>query len=314
MTLARRQSGVISRAQATSRISTGTVRWLLTSGRWHRVAPGVYAVHRGPLTWWMRVHAALLHAGENACLADSSAGHVHGFIRKPPQVITIGVPHSRRVVRLPGTRVVRRRALPVGRVSGVPVTTAAETVVDCCSNRLLDERDVVGLIADAVSSRVTTSDAIAEALRGRTRHPRRRIMRLALGDVDHGAESVLEVMTLRRVIRAHGLPPMNVQAPANAGRIRRDFENEQFGVVLEVDGRRGHEGAGRIADLRRDRRASRDGRITLRAGWVDVDVEPCDLALDLYGTYLSRGYAGDIEACSPACPVHRVRRSGADLA
>jgi len=35
--------------------------------------------------------------------------------------------------------------------------------------------------------------------------------------------------------------------------------------------------------------------------------------LDLYGTYLSRGYAGDIEACSPACPVHRIR-SGADLA
>lgn len=109
MAVARRQSGVISRAQATAQISRGSVRWLLSSGRWQRVAPGVYAVHRGPLTWRMRARAALLHAGAGACLADSSAGHVHGFIRRPPPVITVAVPHARRVTRVPGTRVVRRR-------------------------------------------------------------------------------------------------------------------------------------------------------------------------------------------------------------
>lgn len=312
--MARRQFGVISRAQALSGISRGTVRWLLSSGRWQRLAPGVYAMHRGPLTWRMRAQAAVLHAGTGAGLAGTSAAHVHGFAQRPPPVITVAVPHSRRVTRVPGVRIVRRRNLTIENISALPVTPAADSVLDCCSDPLLNERDVVALVAEAVSRRATTVDAIAEALRRRARHPHRRIIRLALGDVDLGAESVLEVMALRRVIRAHGLPTMTVQVPADGGRVRRDFENRRFGVVLEVDGRRGHEGAGRLADLRRDRRASRDGRVTLRAGWVDVDVEPCDLALDLYGTYLSRGYAGDIEACSPACPVHRTRRSGADLA
>ena len=308
MAMARRQSGVVSRAQALSRISGGTLRWLVSSGRWQRLAPGVYAVHRGPLTWRMRAQAALLHAGDGACLAGVSAAHVHGFAERQPPVITIAIPHRRRVTRVPGIRVVRRTHLVAELVSGLPVTSAADTVLDCCCDRLLSERDVVALVAEAVACQATTADAVAETLRARARHPRRRIIQLAVGDVDVGAQSVLEVMALRRVIRAHDLPTMAVQVPADGGRVRRDFENERFGVVLEVDGRRGHEGAGRIADLRRDRRASRDGLITLRAGWVDVDFEPCDLALDLYGTYVSRGYTGDIEACSARCPVNDVRR------
>ena len=310
MAIARRQTGVVSRAQALTRLSRGTVRWLLSSGRWQRLAPGVYAVHRGPLTWRMRAQAALLHAGDDACLAGVSAAHVHGFAERQPPVVTIAVPHSRRVTRVPGIRVVRRRNLVAELVSGLPATSAAETVLECCCDPLLGERDIVALVAYAVSSGATTAEAIAEALRARARHPHRRIIQLAVGDVDAGAQSVLEVMALRRVIRAHGLPAMAVQVPADGGRVRRDFENQRFGVVLEVDGRRGHEGAGRLADLRRDRRASRDGRITLRAGWVDVDIEPCDLALDLHGTYVSRGYTGDIEACSAQCPVHRVRGHG----
>lgn len=111
------------------------------------------------------------------------------------------------------------------------MTSPADTVLDCCCDRLLSEQDVIALVAEAVSSRITTVDAISEALRGLARHPRRRIIRLALGDVDVGAESVLEVMTLRRVIRAHRLPAMTVQVPADGGRVRRDFENERFGVV-----------------------------------------------------------------------------------
>ncbi|MFN2319322.1 MAG: hypothetical protein ABR500_06530 [Dermatophilaceae bacterium] len=193
-------------------------------------------------------------------------------------------------------------------VEGFRVTDGADTVLDCSSNPLLDEHDVVALIADAARLGSVSAPDLAHRLRSRCRHPRRLVIELAIGDVDEGAESVLEVVVLRRVIRAHGLPKMSCQVPdADVGDspVRRDFENGQFGVILELDGRLGHEGSGRLADLRRDRKASASGRVTLRAGWVNAHLDPCDLAHDLFRTFQARGYTGTIIACGPNCSTRR---------
>ena len=94
---------------------------------------------------------------------------------------------------------------------------------------------------------------------------------------------------------------MAVPDVADGQSIRRDFESEEFGVIVEVDGRLGHGFAERDRDNRRDRRAARSGRITLRAGWVDVEFQPCELALDLHGTLVGRGFRGELQSCGPDC-------------
>lgn len=310
LAVAARQHGVVSRAQALQHLTRAAIRWLLETRTWLRVSPGIYRTHAGPLTWEMRAHAALLHAGKGAALTGASAGYIHGMIRKAPPIITVGVPAERRVRRVPGVRVQRRRELTTTVVAGFSVTDAASTVLDMADDPLWGPRDVVALVADGVRTDVVTAADLAAALTARRAHRFRRVVQLAIGDVADGAESVLEVMVLRDVIRAHGLPPMTCQVPDTtpAGRLRRDFENEEYGVVLEADGTEGHEGSGRIADLRRDRKAAARGRVTLRIGWVDAHLDPHDVALDLHGTYTSRGYSGDIQACGPDCTVQRWRR------
>lgn len=279
----------MSRPQALRHVTDDAIRWFLGSGRWQRIVPGVYATHRGPVSWEMRAHASVLYCGSGAALAKESAGWMHGFIRKPPQVITVAIPHGRKVRRVPGMRVIRHRVLVPAVVRGLAITAPAPTVLDCCANQLLGEKDVIALVAEAIRCEAVTEEVLADALRNCARHPHRRIITLAIGDVAEGAESALEVLAVRDVIRAHGLPEMTIQAPGDGGRLRRDLENEEFGVIFELDGRIGHEGAGRIADLRRDRKAASSGRVTLRAGWVDAAIDPC---LDVHWRAAMRSGAG----------------------
>lgn len=299
--LARRQAGVLCRRQLRDLLSDDAIQWRIASGRWRRIIPGVYATHVGEVTWEMRAHAAVLYCGTDAALALDAAGYLHGFVARRPQVITVVVPHSRRVRRVPGLKVARRRTLRSTTRKGFTLTTAVETVLDCAASPLLTERDVICLVAEAVRVRAVTDEDLATGLAARAQHPQRRVIALAIGDVAEGAESGLEILALRDVIRAHGLPEMTVQRPVDGGRLRRDLENEEFRVILELDGRVGHEGADRLRDLRRDRQASSSGRITLRAGWVDAATEPCALAADLFGTYRTRGYRGVLLACGPSC-------------
>jgi len=62
--LAGAQVGVLSRVQCLGLgMTSGEIRWMLHSGRWQRVHPGVYVSHAGPLDWRTRVSAALLACG-----------------------------------------------------------------------------------------------------------------------------------------------------------------------------------------------------------------------------------------------------------
>lgn len=112
---------------------------------------------------------------------------------------------------------------------------------------------------------------------------------------------------VEKVLRAHGLPPMRMNAPDRVGgsRIRRDFENEELGVVAEVDGVLGHDGYGRTLDARRDRKTLATGRVTARQTWVEVHFQPCELAADLLGILRSRGFRGGYTLCSQTCSIRQ---------
>jgi hypothetical protein len=307
--LARAQQGVVSRAQALQVLTDAELRWRLSSGRWLRVYPGVYQVHTGPVAWPTRVSAGLLHAGAGAAIGHRAAAHLHGFLPAAPPMVVVCVPEARRVRRVPGLRVVRRRRLVTCTRRGLAVTSAAMTALDLGDLPGVPGREAVGWVADAVRCRACTVDDLVADLGERRTHQHRRLLELSLGVVAQGAESGLEVGFVRSVLVAHGLPSMRLQVPGTLGgrSIRRDFENEEYAVVVEVDGRLGHEGSGALHDRVRDRRAARSGRVTLRAGWADVEYEACELALDLHGTLVSRGYRGVLRACGPRCRA--VRRA-----
>ncbi len=78
-------------------------------------------------------------------------------------------------------------------------------------------------------------------------------------------------------------------------------------LILEVDGRLGHEGwAGRVRDGLRDRAAARHGRLTVRVFWTDVAVAPCDLAVEVGALLNVRGWSGAARPCRrPGCGVRR---------
>jgi very-short-patch-repair endonuclease len=184
------------------------------------------------------------------------------------------------------------------------VTSAEQTVLDLADVRGVQWREAVGTAARWVQKRRTTAGALAYALEQRSRHQHRRILTVALGVVAEGAESIMEVSYVRRVALAHALPRASMQV--RHGTLRRDFEYEEWLVVLEVDGLLGHEGEHLAKDRTRDRRAAGAGRVTLRAGWVDVEGAPCELAVDVHAALRARGYRGSIRACGPRCAVRRI--------
>ena len=105
-------------------------------------------------------------------------------------------------------------------------------------------------------------------LEQRGRHRWRRELGEALAVVSGGAESILEVRYVRDVERAHGLPVGVAQVSSAAGMPwRHDIGYPQFRVLVELDGRLGHEGQSRVADTRRDRGNAAAGWLTLRAGF-----------------------------------------------
>lgn len=307
--LARLQYGVITRAQALQQLTPAAVRWRLDTGRWLVVHPGVYRVHTGDLDWFGRASAALLTCGEGAALALASAAYLHKIDPRPPQILQVDVPNATRRQRPSGVRTRRRRSIRSVRRRGLGVTTAAATVLDLGDVPSASREDAIAVAARSVQQRRVTVEALATDLGARRTHRHRRALELALGIVAEGAESVLEVDFVQRVLRAHGLPTMRMAVlDVAAGRsIRRDFVDDDHRVIVELDGRLAHEGR-RGQDIRRDRSTAARGGVTLRADWGDVYDDACHLAIDIFETMRSRGYRGVIQPCGAGCVVQQRLR------
>lgn len=301
------QDGVVSRAQALTVLTPGQLRWLLHRGTWRQLHPGVYATHSGEVSWAARCQAALLYFGEGAALSRESAAYLLRIERDQPPMVHVDLPHNTAAATLTRVHVRRRRRLETIERGGLTITEPAFTVIDLAGQRWASRQDAVAVVARAVQRKATTVPRLVEELSRRRSHRHRRPLELALGAVGEGAESGLEVTYLEDVVRKHGLPPMRLNIPDTiaGAAVRRDFTNEEFGVVAEVDGMLGHEGDGRVKDARRDRKTLATGRVTARQTWVEVHYGPCELAADLFGIYRTRGYRGGIILCGPACTVRR---------
>lgn len=298
--VARRQSGVVTLQQALrAGLTPGAVRARLQSGKWQRLHRGVYLTHSGPVGDDAVAWAVLSAAGEDSLLSHGSALWVWRVGPLPAQW-TVLVPHDRRR-SVEGADLVRTRDLPrVRSVNGYRTTSLQRAIVDVADVPGAAVDDVIALTAKVCQKGLTTPERILKELASRRSHRLRRPLRLILGDVKDGIESLAEHRFLHGVVRAHELPPFEMQVIT--GQTRADFTNKAFAVSAEIDGLAIHAGGFR-ADRRRDRKASARGVLTVRATWWDVDGEPCELAQDLADTLRGRGWTGTPVPCSPTCTV-----------
>ena len=130
---------------------------------------------------------------------------------------------------------------------------------------------------------------------------------MILEDVADGTYSALERRYLTDVERPHGLPTARRQRRSSQGRspAYRDVEYVDLGLVVELDGRLGHEWTSDgWDDLDRDLDAAVTGVMTVRVRWGQV-LHPCRLASTVAGLLTARGWQGAPRSCGEVCLVDR---------
>jgi predicted transcriptional regulator of viral defense system len=272
--VARRQGGAFTWAQARAvGFGRATVGRRLRTGLWERMHPGVYVLAGTPPARSVDLWVAVLAAGVGALVSHESAALLHGATGLPSAPITLTAPHGAHH-RLAGLRVhqiddVHRRNRT--RVDGLPVVTAARSIIDLASC-LASER-LGGVADDLVQRRATTWPAIGGAFGDVVRPGKPGMATLArlLDDrcgSDVPAQSTLE-QALFTSLAAGGLPPP-LRQMSIPGRVRSpsqglvDAAYPDAGIVIEADGRTYHM---RLIDMRRDR--ERDAQV-VKAGWVPL--------------------------------------------
>jgi len=297
------QHALLTRRQClTAGMSDKAIRWRLDRGWWVAVHHGVYLTQPGRDDWHTRAVAAHLAVPDSAW-SHRSAGFVHGLVRSAPATIELVVGAGRRIDAPDGVVVRRRRRVDqaVDPLHWPWRTTAAETVLDIAGSSDADE--LFALLGRAFQRRLTSEDEIRAALAVRRAYRWRHLLAVVLADVAEGAESAMEVRYVNDVERAHGLPGGIRQMASPSGTSQRhDIGYLDQRVVVELDGRLGHEGREeRVRDGVRDRRGATVGWLTVRAFWIDVAVRPCALAVDVGAVLGTRGWRDQ---------PHRCRRRG----
>lgn len=175
---------------------------------------------------------------------------------------------------------------------------------------------VIALSAKAIDLGLCSAAALTEALADRPRQAHRAVLTEALADVAAGAESAAEVRYVRDVERAHGLPAGLRQAPFGSSN-QRDVAYDAFDLLVEIDGRLGHDDwTGLQRDGRRDRAGAVTGRVTLRCFWTDLVPTACDLALEIATILQRQGWQQMPRPCGATAPCltwpDRLTREGSD--
>lgn len=305
------QSGVVARRQLLrAGLTESDLRRMLRRRELAVLMPGVYLEHTGQPSWQQRAWGGVLHAWPAALCAGSALRAWEGPGRRGHRdgdPIHVAIGRDRRNVSTPGlvvhrladldSKVLWNLAPPRLRIEDAVLDVAAVTQNDFTA---------IAVLAEAVGSRRTTAARLGDALARRTRIGRRSFLVAMIADLEAGACSVLEHGYLHRVERAHGLPRSSRQVAArSAGRIYRDVVYEEFGQVVELDGRLDHTSvSARDRDLERDLDAALDGLAGIRLGWGQVFNRPCHTARRVGELLRRRGWVGTPQVC-PDCPPPR---------
>jgi very-short-patch-repair endonuclease len=283
--IAEMQYGVFTAAQARAAgFNREAMRHRVASGRWERLAEGVYRLPGTRRTWEQRLCAATLAAGPCAAASHRSAAAllaIPGFDRRGAAEVT--TPRTRRH-RGPDTIVHRWRPFPDDHltvIDGLVTTRAARTLVDLAG--VVHPRRTERAVDNCLAEGSVTFDSLHATfleLAGRGRKGVA-VMREILSERDADyvpPASELEAL-FRDLLRLAGLPdPVRQLDVGDAlgwiGRV--DFAYPRFGLLIELDGRRFHSALlDRRADAQRDQRLGGAGwREVVRLSWFDVVHQP----------------------------------------
>lgn len=291
------QDQVITRAQALEcGMTDRVVQRLVASGTWQRLDRGIYVLGTDAPTWDQWARGALLWAGSPSALGGEAAGFTYGLVRRPSSIevwVPCEAPYREARPRW------RLRYDGAGRLSRswgqLSTTSVEDTILDLADGT--DADGALAVVTRALAEGRTHEGRLRTAIQDRARLRHRQL----LGDMvarRRGYESALEYHVDVDVLRAHGLPSGRAQVVTNAGRVDRLLE--EYSLVLEADGRAGHEGEGRFRDMRRDNANTLRGLRTLRLGWFDVRLRPCQTARMVAEVLRQQGWQGTLRPC-PSC-------------
>jgi very-short-patch-repair endonuclease len=222
----------------------------------------------------------------------------HDLVPNPPDQIEVLVPASRAAPTVSGVWYFRRERAGVRSRTSIgspPRLTVEDTVLDLIDDPDCTARDAVNWLTMAVQARKTTPERILRAARSRHFLRQRSLLEDVLVDVRAGVRSPIELDYLRNVERAHGLRVGRRQVGRRNTEV--DVCYEDYGLLVELDGRLGHTGMGRFRDMRRDNWATTDGLATLRYGKVDVFGTPCEVAQEVAVNLARLGWHGVLRHC-----------------
>lgn len=299
------QAGVISRRQVLAAGHCDSdIRRLVRRRVLSPVHDGVYADHTGPLTWLQRAWAAVLLHEPAALSHDSALRAVDGPARRDrvdTEPIHVAVDRTRTVVRRPGITVhqVTQFADKSLLHTSPPRMRVEEAGIDVAA-LAVDDLSGIAVLSGLVQSRRTTAARLQQALTGRTRIARRKLMAEVLGDIADGACSALEHRYLNGVERAHALPTAGRQVRHSLkGPVYRDVDYGRFGLIVELDGRHFHDDAlSRDRDLERDLDTALQSNDTVRLGWGQVHQRACETAAKVGRLLQLRGWEGAPTPCA----------------
>jgi very-short-patch-repair endonuclease len=263
--------GVVTRAELLQAgITREEIRRRLQTGALLREYPGIYRVgHRAP-SLEARYMAAVRACGRDSLLAGRAAGYLWGLLKgsaPPPEVIA---PTDRCVRGLVTHRCRRMGAEDAAVWRGIPVTTAARTLVDLSS--ALAVAELARACHEAGIRHKTTPAQIEAVLARRHSSPGAgKLRRILRGDV-RVTLSGLEARFLARVRHAE-LPLPQTNRPAGGRRV--DCRWPERRLTVELDGYEYHHS--RYAweqDRRREREARARGDEFRRYTYGDVFDQP----------------------------------------
>jgi len=312
-TFAIAQEGVVARRQLIhAGLTPGVARREVVARRWRRLHDGIYATFTGPVPDQAQVWAAVLRAGPGAAASHRTALWLWGVIDKRPEVIEVAIPQNRRVAGGKGLRLHRMRGLvtlthPVAQ----PPRLRVESAVLAATHDAETAGTVVDLTLRATQRRLTTASRLLAAQKIWPRHRWRALLIEILSEAQDGVASALELRYAQAVERAHGLPRgrRNSSDPrgTGVGNRYRDVHYEDFGLIVELDGREAHPIDEAFRDLHRDNAAVVANQRTLRYGWRDATVLSCEAAEQVIAVLKLQGWTGEPTRCGPSCRLGMIQ-------
>ena len=295
--VAREQHGVFHRRQWVDvGLSASMLSRRLRSGIVIRIGPEVYSYASAPVSWHMRVIAAVLGSGTRAAASHYTASHLHGLTNRPDRIEVVTLRTGRRP-----TDFVLHQSTDLARghittVDGITVTTIARTIVDIgvphgigTAGSCLDEARRLDLVSLEDVARVLHQ----VARRGRNGvGPARRILNERLA-WDQITESQLEDRFLR-LIQRYELPrpdvQYNVTDSSGATVARVDFAYPEARLLIELDGAAYHSDRKTFQlDRSRQNRLVSLGFVVLRFTYWDLMAGP-EHVVDTVDSFLPRNW------------------------